>query len=140
MSILDYSLYYKLRARVNQDNFVYFYYSNRNEKNNFNCICSAMDWIDVALEYINDYKFSCNYSLNRQSIDFYTYISCIDIIFQAINQLSRVLLDCRNDIFNGEKDCFISRCEAFIDKDDNAYFKEIRACFGAHPVNIGEIL
>lgn len=138
MSILDYSLYDNLRTRVNQDNFVYFYYSNRNEKNNFNCICSAMDWIDVALEYINNYKFNYSDSLNKQSIDFYTYISCIDIIYESVNQLSRVLLNYEHDIFRGEKDCFISRCEAFTDIDDNAYFKEIRACFGAHPVNIGK--
>lgn len=136
MSILDRNLYDNFRARVNQDNFVYFYYNNRNEKNNFNCICSAMDWIDVALEYINNYKFNCNDSLNKQSIDL--YISCIDIICQSINQLSRVLLDYSHDVFGGEKGCFMSRCEAFTDIDDNAYFKEIRACFGAHPVNIGE--
>lgn len=73
MSILDRNLYDNFRARVNQDNFVYFYYNNRNEKNNFNCICSAMDWIDVALEYINNYKFNCNDSLNKQIIDLYIY-------------------------------------------------------------------
>ena len=97
-----------------------------------------MDWIDVALEYINNYKFNCNGSLNKQSIDFYTYISCIDIMCQSINQLSRVLLDYSHDVFSGEKGCFMSKCEVFTDIDDNAYFKEIRACFGAHPVNIGK--
>lgn len=138
MCILDCNLYNNLRARVNLDNFVYFYYNNRNGKNNFNCICSAMDWIDLALEYINNYELNYNDSLNKQGIDFYTYISCIDIICQSINQLSRVLLDSRKDVFSGDNSCFMSRCEAFADIDDNAYFKEIRACFGAHPVNIGE--
>lgn len=96
-----------------------------------------MDWIDVALEYINNYKFNYSDSLNKQSIDFYTYISCIDIICESINQLSRVLSP-KESISDDDKRCFVSKCELFKDMDDNRYFKEIRACFGAHPVNIGE--
>jgi hypothetical protein len=38
--------------------------------------------------------------------------------------------------FNGEMKCFKDRI--FENEDDNNYFKIIRACFGAHPVNLNQ--
>ena len=40
------------------------------------------------------------------------------------------------DPFYGEKKCFKDRL--FANEDDNNYFKTIRACFGAHPVNLNQ--
>ncbi|MEF1281551.1 hypothetical protein QTO05_20945 [Vibrio fortis] len=42
----------------------------------------------------------------------------------------------KKEPFYGEKKCFNDRL--FVDEDDNSYFKTIRACFGAHPVNLNQ--
>ncbi len=42
----------------------------------------------------------------------------------------------KKEPFYGEKKCFKDRL--FADEDDNNYFKTIRACFGAHPVNLNQ--
>lgn len=46
------------RDEVNKDKFVFSRYKMVNGKNQWGCICSAMDWITVAIEYIMQFRTS----------------------------------------------------------------------------------
>lgn len=91
-----------------------------------------MDWIDVAADYIVNRDYESD-NVNVKCLQAYTYISAIDIIWQSIQQLHRAIIDEKSIPFEGEIKAFPDNK---IFKDDNEYFKHIRAVFGAHPVNL----
>lgn len=116
-------------------NFVYQKYENKGGKNQWNVICSCMNWISVAVRSLNNAS-----DLNMQNIDIkvmqvYSLISAIDIISEAIAQLHRVFVNNKTQPFKNERTIFKDRA---FNVDDNIYFKELRASFGAHPVNLNE--
>jgi hypothetical protein len=121
------------RETVNGNHdFIYNQYRDKDGKNNWHLICSCMDWITVAVRYLNKQpKFSDD--IDIKVIQVYSMISSIDIIYEAVSQLHRVLNNTKKPPFDGNDEIF--KREQF-DKDDNEYFKEIRSCFGAHPVNL----
>lgn len=122
----------KFRDEVNDNSyFVLHKYGEKDNKNQWNCICSSMDWIEVSIDYILEYKNK----IQKKSFDMtvYGYISAIDNIFEAITQLHRVLLETKEVPFNNEYNIFLNN---ELKYDDNKYFKHIRAVFGAHPVNL----
>lgn len=121
----------KFREKVSSDDFVYFKFSNVNGRNQWSCICSAMDWITVAIEYIADVRSGKR--SYQQSMEMYAYISSIDVVWEAIQQIHRVLFQTKRIPFFNDRKCFQDK---ILDQDDNDYFKTIRACFGAHPVNL----
>lgn len=129
------SLIKEFRNKVNGNVFFAIHkYKDRGGKNHWNIICSCMDWIDVAIDYIENHEIE-NENINIKSMQAYTYISAINIIWESVLQLHRVIINRKsipfknqNTIFSGNK----------ISKDDNEYFKHIRAIFGAHPVNIND--
>lgn len=126
----------KFRDLVNSnDNFVKHVYENKDGKNLWNLICSCMDWLTVATEYLSILEISDS-KIDVRVMQTYSFISSIDIIFESINQLHRVFVnpDSGTLPFKGERTCFNDRL--FTEEDDNSYFKSIRACFGAHPVNL----
>lgn len=129
--MIDINLISKFRDKVNENDFVLFKYKNVEDKNQWNCICSAMDWITVAVEYISKYKIKTQTS----SIEVYSYISSIDIVWEAIIQLNRVIFQTTKVPFSKDKTCFSNN---IFNQTDNIYFKTIRACFGAHPVNLSD--
>ena len=115
---------------VNENDYVLFKYRDVAERNQWNCICSAMDWITVAVEHI-----CTNPPKNPTSIQAYAYISSVDIIVEAVCQLHRVLLHTSETLFGKENTVFQDNQ---FNQTDLVYFKTIRACFGAHPVNLDE--
>lgn len=121
----------QFRDKVNQHDFVFFKYHDVRGKNKWNCICSAMDWITVGMEYICDVKNGKRSCI--QSMEMFAYIASIDVVWEAIQQIHRVLFNTDKIPFKNEKVCFE---EKIIEEDDNAYFKTLRASFGAHPVNL----
>jgi hypothetical protein len=130
--ILDLNLITKFRDKVNSDSyFILHKYKNIENKNKWNIICSCMDWISVSIRTINFPTKKIN-NLDSQTIEVYMYISLIDIIYEAINQLHRVLIDNKTIPFQNQNNIF----KDTTGKDDNEYFKHIRSIFGAHPVNI----
>lgn len=130
---LDKNLITKFRDKVNSDSyFVCHKYQNIENKNRWNIICSCMDWISVAIRTINYPEQDTN-DLDSKTMKVYTYISSIDIIYESINQLHRVLIDRDSIPFSNDKTIFKDN---ILFRDDNSYFKQIRAIFGAHPVNI----
>ncbi|RXT08920.1 hypothetical protein [Ammoniphilus sp. CFH 90114] len=126
--ILDSSLLEKFKQAVSDhDEFLINTYSNYNGKNLWNLICSAKDWLSVSvngLPYID-----LNHSHDDvRSLNVLQLIMTYDLVFQAIEQLHRVFemehpLKKDDSVFN----------EAV---PDDAYFAQIRACFGAHPVDL----
>lgn len=128
--MFDVRLINKFRDRVNSSDFVLFSYRNKKGKNQWNCICSAMDWITVAVDYINSFD-----KIRREihSMEMFSYIASIDIAWEAIQQLHRVLYVTNEIPFKNECICFKDNR---FNQSDNEYFKTIRACFGAHSVNL----
>lgn len=119
------------RDYVNDNGWTFFRYHNIDKKDKWSCICSAMDWIDVSVQYI------CKHPLigacKQGSIEFFSVMSCIDIIVEAIEQLHRVICATNEQIFFNDRDCFPDNP---FHQTDREFFKTIRACFGAHPVNL----
>jgi hypothetical protein len=66
-------------------------------------------------------------------MELFSVISAIDIIVESVNQLHRVFFNTQEIPFSDEKDIFINNQ---LGLSDNEYFKELRAMFGAHPVNL----
>lgn len=122
------------RDLVNSNSsFVYQIYKDKNGKNLFNLICSCMDWITVSIRHLeNAPDFDKN--IDTRVMQMFSLISSIDLVSESITQLHRVFINSKTLPFAGEKKCFANRL--FADEDDNSYFKTIRACFGAHPVNL----
>jgi hypothetical protein len=132
--VLDCELIKRLRNLVNSNSYYILHkYRNQGGKNRWNIICSAMDWISVAVNNYNSFPLE----FKREDIDsycmkVYSFISLIDIIYEAVNQLHRVLIEQSSIPFSDEKIYF----KDIGNMDDNNYFKHIRAVFGAHPVNL----
>jgi hypothetical protein len=123
------------RNLVNSNSFYILHkFRNQEGKNKWNIICSAMDWITVSVDNYNSYNLERTKDINKYCMDVYYYISLIDIITESINQLHRVLTGSLNTPFKGEKIIFNNNDQ----KDDDEYFKHIRAIFGAHPVNLNK--
>lgn len=132
--MLDENLINNFREKVNENYFVLHIYKNVNGKNKWNCICSAMDWISVSVHYLcSERVLHLSKDENMNSIEVYTFLSCIDILWESIQQLHRVFYNTTNIPFTQEKKIF---CNNQFSLDDNNFFKTVRACFGAHPVNL----
>jgi len=122
------------REEVTDDDLTYHIYKNKDGKNKWSVICSAMDWIEVVVEGI-DLSRVQHGNDNESSMKLMMFISCIDVLWEAVQQLHRVLFDTANIPFANEKNVFSDK---LIDTTDNLYFKTIRACFAAHPVNLND--
>lgn len=123
------------RDLVNSNSsFVYKKYRNNNGKNHWNLICSCMDWISVSIRFLQNAP-EPNKNIDIRVMDMFSLISSIDLVSESIAQLHRVFINHQTLPFAGEKRCFSER---IFDEDDNSYFKSIRACFGAHPVNLNQ--
>lgn len=131
--MINQQLIKEFRLKVNSNSFFALHnYRNKDGRNHWNLICSCMDWIDVAIDYITNRDIDKD-KINVKCLQAYTYISAIDIVWQSIQQLHRVIIDRKSIPFVGDKTIFLDNR---ICKDDNEYFKHIRAVFGAHPVNL----
>jgi hypothetical protein len=122
----------KFRDVVNDNHkFIYHAYSNKNGKNQFNPICSCMDWISVAIRSIQEAP-DLSTNIDVKVMQIYSLISSIDIVNESIISLHSIFNSVGDRVspFTGSRNCFN---EKLI--DDDTYFKEIRAKFGAHPVN-----
>ncbi|MDL2220577.1 hypothetical protein LJC55_02815 [Eubacteriales bacterium OttesenSCG-928-N14] len=93
-----------------------------------------MDWITVAVEFIKEWEvpsYIIQYP-NKASISLYSYISCVDIIWQSINTLHKLIIDSTSEPFSERDDVWNN----LHNLTDNNYFKRIRAVFGAHPIDV----
>lgn len=89
---MDRDIIKRFRDKVNEHDLVLQMYRNYKGKNCWNIICSAMDWIDVVVEAI-DTKNLSNKNDNNSSIKVMTFITCIGVMWEAVQQLHRVFFD-----------------------------------------------
>lgn len=95
-----------------------------------------MDWLSVSTKCLNNGDFrSINNGLS-DSGRFYYYISLIDIILEAIKQLHRIFVNKDTIPFNDGTVIFKNQPQELNLETDYAFFKTIKACFGAHSVNL----
>ena len=130
---MDLSIINRFREQVNSNGFTYFWYRTRSELNHWNCICSAMDWITVAVEHID--SITEEKAKNMRSIDVFAYISSVDLIVESVQQLHRVVNKTTDLLFKDDAEVFAGNQ---FNQNDLRYFKTLRSCFGAHPVNLAE--
>ncbi len=130
---MDIELIHRFQGIVNENGYALFRYRNEEGRNRWNCICSAMDWIIVSVEYINRINLVDTSSMD--SIDVFAYLSTIDIIVEAVEQLNRVIHHTPKELFANSVDIFAGNR---FGQNDVEYFKTLRSCFGAHPVNLRE--
>lgn len=131
---MDNVLINSFRECVNEHDIVFNLYYRCNEKNKWNIICSAMDWITVSIDGIDPSSLIFENN-NQASIRYMSFIMCIDILWESIQQLHRVIFNKKEIPFKSEKSIFKNN---ITPKNDNDYFKMIRACFAAHPVNLND--
>ena len=129
--IFDSGLIRQFRDQFNFGNFGYLRYKDRNGKNDFSAICSAMDWIEVAVDYINELTLSKDRS-NIMSMKVFSFIMAVDMIYSGITTMHRVILN------TSAKETPFDECHDIFNlkKSDNKHFKELRAAFGAHPTDL----
>ena len=130
---LNKEIFNNFKETVNGNfNFVCFKYSVIDNKNKWSIISSCMDWISIGINYLSSsIKFDQNADV--KSMKFYSIISAIDLIVESICQLNRVILPNITKPFEKFDGIFSNN---IFNKKDDLYFKDIRAMFGAHPVNL----
>ena len=101
--------------------------------NKWSIICSCMDWITVAVDYINSANAETR-NENIMSMQVYSTISAYDIIVESVLQLHRVFFQATELPYAQDTSVFNAHTT------DYKNFKNIRAVFGAHPVNLKDIL
>ncbi|MEK4105587.1 hypothetical protein NST28_16025 [Paenibacillus sp. FSL R10-2791] len=126
--ILDSSLLEKFKQAVSDhDDYLINTYSNYNGKNLWSLICSAKDWLSVSVNGLPYIELNHSHD-DVRSLNVLQLITTYDIVLQSIKQLHRVFemdypLKLDDSVFNAA---------VF----DDVYFAQIRACFGAHPVDL----
>lgn len=133
---LEQSVINEFRAMVNdKNNLLAKKFINKDGKNKWNILCSAMDWIDVTvkgLPYIELMKQTNRLNSHHESLNLMQVIISVDILVESVRQLHRVL-----DVeypFENERSIFRQ-----TQLSDDIYYKHIRAVFGTHPVNLTSI-
>ena len=77
----------KFRERANRNYYVLNKYRDCNGKNLWSCICSSMDWISVATSYLTEHPTpERNGNDDLSSVNVYTFISCVDMLFEAVKE------------------------------------------------------
>jgi len=133
-----------LRSEMNKG-LVFEIYSNYKDKDMWSIICSAMDWIQTAIDGIDPTAViqASGLEASRQMI---LFISCIDILRKSVKQLNYVfgLQKAKHPkVFKREPlkkyiDGNKSVCFAMHTTDDDRYFDTIRSCFAAHAVELND--
>lgn len=128
---LDFSLIERFRFFINDQPLVYHIYHDQNGNNKWGAICSAMDWIEVAVSGIDPSLLIFSNS-NESSISAMTFINCVDVLWEGIQQLHRVFVN-NIKVFKDDRSVFQKTVS------DNDYWKAIHAVFSAHPTNLDSI-
>ncbi|MEA4899845.1 MAG: hypothetical protein VB115_16605 [Christensenellaceae bacterium] len=135
--LLDLALIRRFREKLNEHNFCYRKYTQFKGRNKWNCLCSATDWLCVAVDSISfDLKTDSFGYDNRCSIDVLSLIMRVALIDDCINELHKVLHNTNVSFLEGDRSIFGNNP---FGKTDRSYFKLLRACFAAHPIDISSI-
>lgn len=80
----------KFREKANENMFLLAKYSDANGKDLWGCICSAMDWIDVGVQYIENFQPPDRHGL-QSCMEIFSFVMAIDFTYEAIKSLFWVL-------------------------------------------------
>lgn len=125
----------KFRKEVNDGNLVFEHFVNVNGKNHWSCICSAMDWISMSVSSI-DFDIDVPALGADDLATWKTLLLLMQVasVKEAIVQLHRVFYPNEKTAYLKD-DRTVWKTNDFGSTDDE-YFEMLRACFGAHSVNL----
>lgn len=138
VSFLNKELGSYLQSKIDEygvHNFLVKRYYNQSNKDNWSLIVSTCQWIQVSETALKNFG-GFDGDINKRSFDFFSLIFATDMMWEAIIKLNSVLKPHSDKPFKGENDVFKNRPKILEGKDDNYYFKTLRACFGAHTVDL----
>ena len=109
MNVFDDKKIEDFRDFINSNSkFVQKRYENNNNKNQWNIICSCMDWISVSVRYLQKLSIS-DESIDVRVMQVFSLISSVDIVFESITQLHRIFIDAKLLPKKGEKYMFFRK-------------------------------
>lgn len=120
--------------RLSSCKLSYYLREKGSNKSKENAIHASIIWIREAVRQINNSKTVRG---SEELSDLFVFISFIDILLESSDQIYCTLY---NKDFNTEQGgfCFHGVPSLYEGLDNKKYFKEIRALFSAHPVNLRE--
>lgn len=131
---MDSTLIDKFRTKANEGNFCQSHYSNINGINQWHCICSAMDWITVAVDKIDFYPQLHLLGYNHDTtLTILTLLMRVAMLKEGVEQLHRVLFATSEVYLKDERSVWGNNP---FGQTDNEYFETLRSCFGVHPINL----
>lgn len=108
----------------------------RNESTNEskeNIIHSAILWSRESVFEINNSKLLYG---NKNVGDLLLFIDYMDILLEATEQIYRVLYATKSQFPDNGSLCFHDAPQQYSKETSRQYFKEIRAMFSSHPINL----
>ena len=131
---MDSILIDKFRAKANEDHFCHLHYSDINGINQWHCICSAMDWISVAVDKIDFYPRFHLFGYNHDTtLKILSLLMRVAMLKEGIEQLHRVLFATVEVYLKDDRSIWGNNP---FGQTDNEYFETLRSCFGVHPINL----
>ena len=132
--MMDSILIDKFRAKANEGHFCQLHYSDINGINQWHCICSAMDWINVAVDNIDFYPQLHMFGYNHDTtLKILSLLMRVAMLKEGIEQLHRVLYATVEVYLKDDRSIWGNNP---FGQTDNEYFETLRSCFGVHPVNL----
>lgn len=131
---MDSTLIDKFREKANEGQLCHSNYSNVNGINQWYCICSAMDWISVAVDKIDFYPKLHFLGYNHDTtLKILSLLMRIAMLKEGIEQLHRVLCETTEAYLKNDRSVWGNNP---FGQTDNEYFETLRSCFGVHPINL----
>ncbi|KHL93250.1 hypothetical protein QW71_24235 [Paenibacillus sp. IHB B 3415] len=126
--ILDSSIYELFSKAIDKhDDFLIKRYADYIGTDRWSIICSTKDWLHVAVYGLPHIDLH-HESDDARSLNVIQMLMAFDLVVQAIQQLYRVFE--RQYPYKEDRSIFEQNVS------DDKFFKQIRACFAAHPVNL----
>ncbi|HDR4442748.1 hypothetical protein ACS2JQ_20455 [Bacillus cereus group sp. BceL101] len=134
---MDATLIDEFRDKVNDSKVLQGMLRNVDEKNHWNILCSAMDWISTVANGLPTLDIIPSDGMGYDHLDtlkLMQYIVLIDVLSESIIQLFRVMD--KDQPYPLKSDTSVFQQSRL---DDDTYFKHIRAAFSTHPVNLSSV-
>ena len=131
---MDNTLIDAFREKENERRFCQLHYSDVNGINKWHCICSAMDWISVAVHEIDFHPQLHFLGYNHDTtLKILSLLMRVAMIKEGVEQLHRVLNDTAEVYLKDDRRVWGTNP---FNLTDNEYFETLRSCFGVHPINL----
>lgn len=118
------------------DGRICYYLKNDDNGYKANAVHAGIIWSREVIAELNRRDY--DKAAELQTSDLLLLIFYVDILLEATDQIYRVLYNTKKTENLSEKEIFVNKPALYSKLDDRGYFKELRAIFGAHPVNLKE--